>query len=209
MTEATTTDQVSYTWMDWEKASLHERSGHRSTAEDITTARYMTGVLLTRAPFYRQQVTDLEVLLNAAEAYEVVLDKRCGQPTSALYLFRDVVTKMRDFAKKALSQKADEAPEVVETAVGADSEEWTDDETDDAVMSSSGPIRNRAEAYQRLAEAAEYLMRKEPHSPVPHLVKRAVVWGNMSFGELITELVQDHGDIKSIYALLGMQAPGE
>ena len=49
---------------------------------------------------------------------------------------------------------------------------------------SAGPIQSRAEAYKRLGEAADYLIKAEPHSPVPYLVKRAVAWGNMSFGEL-------------------------
>lgn len=210
MTEQTTQDQPAYTWMDWEKASMLDRAGHRATGDDITTSKYMTSVLLSKAPFYRQLVGELDALMAAAEAYEAVLDKRCGQPTSALYLFRDVVSSMRDFAKRALDQKVEEAPDEAADAPGtSQAEGWTDDDTDDAPMSSSGPIRNRAEAYQRLAEVADYLMRKEPHSPVPHLVKRAVAWGNMSFGELITELVQDHGDIKSIYALLGMTTPGE
>ncbi len=208
MTEATAQDPKVFTWNDWERASLLDRAGHRASGEDVTTARFMTSVLLTKGAFYRGLLAELEAVLAGAKAFEAVLDRRCGQPTAALWQFREVVVSMRDFAKRALSQKAAEAP-ADEVEEGAQREVFTDDETDDAVMSSSGPIRNRAEAYQRLAEVAEYLMRKEPHSPVPHLVKRAVAWGNMSFGELITELVQDHGDLKSIYALLGMQAPGE
>lgn len=208
MTESTTQDPEVFTWMDWEKASLLERAGHRATAEDVTTSRFMTSVLLTKAPFYKKLVSDFDALRAAVEAFEAVLDKRCGEPTAALWKFREVIGTMREFAKRALDEKAEEAPASA-TENLADQEGWTDDEPEVAVMSSGGPIRNRAEAYQRLAEVAEFLMRKEPHSPVPHLVKRAVAWGNMSFGELIAELMQDNGDIKSIYSLLGMQLPGE
>lgn len=69
---------------------------------------------------------------------------------------------------------------------------------------SSGPIRNRAEAYRRLNEAAEYLLRTEPHSPTPYLIKRAVSWGRLPLGELLQELVNDNSDLQAIYTLLGM-----
>jgi type VI secretion system protein ImpA len=57
--------------------------------------------------------------------------------------------------------------------------------------SDAGPIRTRGEAYQRLAEAAEFIERSEPHSPVPHLIRRAIKWGSLSFDELLPELLQD------------------
>ena len=70
---------------------------------------------------------------------------------------------------------------------------------------SGSPVRSRAEAYRRLAEAADYLLRTEPHSPTPYLVRRAVAWGGMSLGELLEELVQTDSDLKAIYTLLGMR----
>ena len=67
------------------------------------------------------------------------------------------------------------------------------------------PIRSRAEAYRRLAEAADFLQRTEPHSPTPYLIRRAVAWGGMSLGELLQELVQSDSDLRAIYTLLGMR----
>jgi predicted component of type VI protein secretion system len=69
-----------------------------------------------------------------------------------------------------------------------------------------GPIRSRAEAYRRLAEAAEYLLRTEPHSPTPYLVKRAVAWGGMTLTELLQEFVHNPTDLRAIYGLLGIRA---
>lgn len=68
-----------------------------------------------------------------------------------------------------------------------------------------GPIQSRAEAYLRLTEAADYLLRTEPHSPVPYLIKRAVGWGNMSLAELLMELVGSPDDLVTIQRLLGMR----
>jgi type VI secretion system protein ImpA len=65
-----------------------------------------------------------------------------------------------------------------------------------------GP-RSRDEAYRRLGEIADYLLRTEPHSPVPYLVKRAVAWGGMPLAELLQELLDSESDLKQIYRLLG------
>jgi len=71
--------------------------------------------------------------------------------------------------------------------------------------SSGGPITSRTDAYVRLTEAADYLLRTEPHSPVPYLVKRAISWGNMSLAELLYEFVGSTDDLVAIQRLLGMR----
>ncbi|HET9714536.1 MAG TPA: hypothetical protein VFP64_21785, partial [Pyrinomonadaceae bacterium] len=57
-------------------------------------------------------------------------------------------------------------------------------------------------AYRRLSEAADYLLRTEPHSPTPYLVKRAVEWGNMSLPELFQQIVRNEGELNEIDRLL-------
>jgi type VI secretion system protein ImpA len=70
---------------------------------------------------------------------------------------------------------------------------------------SGGALRSRAEAYRRLEEAADYLMRTEPHSPVPYLIKRAISWGNMPLTELLPEFVSSADDLVAVHRLLGMR----
>ncbi len=215
MTEPQTKESEVHSWMDWERASMKERAGQRGNTEGVTTAQFMTCVLLTPAKYYIKLDRELSELWQAIEDLERVVDKRCGQPMSALYQFRDVLKEMREFARRALDQKAEEDPSSVldegeqpaEQAEGAQMAEVENDPGGGRVR--WGAIRNRAEAYQRLAEASDYLLRKEPHSPVPHLIKRAVVWGNMSFTELISELVQDQNDLLGIYGLLGINPPNQ
>jgi predicted component of type VI protein secretion system len=66
-------------------------------------------------------------------------------------------------------------------------------------------VRTRAEAYQLLAEIADFLVRTEPHSPVPYLVSRAVAWGSMPLQELLGELVRNSGELTEVYRLLDLQ----
>ncbi|MEO6878418.1 MAG: hypothetical protein ABI205_08055, partial [Gemmatimonadaceae bacterium] len=62
----------------------------------------------------------------------------------------------------------------------------------------------RTEAYRKLAEAVDTLMRIEPHSPTPYLVKRAIAWGDMSLAELMRHFIDSGYDLKSLYTMLGM-----
>jgi len=67
-----------------------------------------------------------------------------------------------------------------------------------------GPIRSRAEAYQRLAEAADFLQRTEPHSPTPYLVRRAIQWGNMDLRELLPHLIRNDHALLEVAQLLNI-----
>lgn len=68
-----------------------------------------------------------------------------------------------------------------------------------------GPV-NRTQAYEMIRQAADYLARTEPHSPVPYLLRRALRWGSLSLQELLPELLQNpeqltadtlHGDTQN------------
>ncbi len=203
-------DGRALTWLDWEVASLAERSGKSVEEGRASTAEFMTAVLLTPTPFYRTLAADLSALEAGVDALEEAVDTRCGEPVTALYQLKDAIGALRGFVKRALSQKG----ETEAGGEGADAEasEEAAVAADDQPAGGGGrrgPIRNRADAYQRLAEAADYLIRVEPHSPVPHLVKRAVSWGNMSFGDLIQELVDDRNNLFGIYQLLGLGDPND
>jgi type VI secretion system protein ImpA len=73
----------------------------------------------------------------------------------------------------------------------------------------AGAITSREEAYRTLEVVAAYLLKTEPHSPTPYLVKRAVAWGRMSLADLMQEVVREEGDIARYFSLLGIQESRE
>ncbi len=91
-----------------------------------------------------------------------------------------------------------------ETAVGQETDNMRDRAQPAPLR--QGEISGREDAYRRLSEIADYLQRTEPHSPVPHLVRRAVTWGAMPLEELLQELLDSESDLKQIYRLLGTRA---
>jgi len=71
--------------------------------------------------------------------------------------------------------------------------------------SAGGPLRTREDAAQRLREVAEFFRRTEPHSPVPYLIQRAISWSQMSFEQLLGELVKDDSSRQAINSTLGIR----
>lgn len=67
----------------------------------------------------------------------------------------------------------------------------------------NGPWRNREEAYATLEAVAEYLQQREPHSPTPYLVKKAVRWGKLTLPELMQEIMKEEGDLNRMSNLFG------
>lgn len=84
-----------------------------------------------------------------------------------------------------------------------------DDEAEDFVMAKSQAglpaITNRRGAYALLDYAADWLLRYEPHSPAPYLVKRAVSWEHRSLREILAELMARGADQATIFETLGME----
>ncbi|MEK6346513.1 MAG: type VI secretion system protein TssA [Burkholderia sp.] len=67
--------------------------------------------------------------------------------------------------------------------------------------------RARTDAYARLAEIAEFLMRIEPHSPAPYLVRTAVEWSALPTPALYDKVfVQMNGQL-DVFAMLGIARP--
>lgn len=72
-----------------------------------------------------------------------------------------------------------------------------------SVNGATGAPQSREDAYRQLALIAEYLMRYEPHSPVPYMIQRALEWGSKPLPVLLRELMsQEAGD--KLWTALGL-----
>ncbi|HVE08597.1 MAG TPA: type VI secretion system protein TssA [Paraburkholderia sp.] len=64
--------------------------------------------------------------------------------------------------------------------------------------------QSRDDAYRQLAMIADYLMRYEPHSPVPYMIERALEWGGKPLPQLLKELMASGQDGQSLWTVLGL-----
>lgn len=193
-----------YTLLDWEQAAPEAEADTDGTSRN----EILTSVTLTPTAHYRDLVAAMDRLLDASKGLEQLLSERCG-PDAAVGLeaWKAALNDVRAFGRHVLADR-EPAEEPTENAEDPAEPTWAPEgPSGQLVEAPSVEIRSRTQAYRLLWEAAEFLLRTEPHSPTPYLVKRAVSWGNMSLNELLKELLQSGETLDDIYELLGMDAP--
>lgn len=211
-------DAQPYSWNDWrdslrreETPRAEEPRGRNAPPPDPadpskpTRARVAASVTLTPRPFYEALVLELDRVTEACARLRATLDARQGRDAPTLARLADTAAAMRDWTQQVLADK----PALQENGGTPRPEPQTPEPTMDIEISEGAPrarraIATRDEAYRQLREAADYLMRTEPHSPTPFLVNRAVAWGGMSLGDLLMEFARDGYDLKTLRSLLGM-----
>lgn len=118
---------------------------------------------------------------------------------------RDALEQTESAVKRLLDDKRQEEPnEETETEfseAGAETEENM--ATTGGVLVAKGAIQNRKDALKRLGEIAEFFHKTEPHSPVAHLVNRAVKWGNMSLENWLQDVIKDETIMFQLRQTLG------
>jgi type VI secretion system ImpA family protein len=194
----------SYCYVDWESACHFENlamKDPRALQEALakinpTVATFRDAVAATDRMFYADMLEDLDNAIQACASLEQVLDEKCGKEAPSLRQFREALCGVQQLIAEDVHARADEIETVSEEEIPAETNE------PEFELWSSGPIRSRTDAYRRLSEAAEYLLRTEPHSPTPYLVKRAVEWGTMSLPELLQQIVRNEGELNEIDRLL-------
>jgi type VI secretion system ImpA family protein len=190
-------------------ASKDQAARHEAEVEGkVTLARFHQSTLLSPRAFYAEFAVALQQVLATTAACEELLQAYLGKHAPSFWQCTTVFEAMQRFVDGILAERHDEI-EAETNPVGSGQPDGPGKNgTSSAARAPGGPIRSRAEAYQRLQEAADYLLRTEPHSPTPYLVHRAVSWGHMTLVELLQELVSNEQDLRVIYALLGMQERG-
>jgi type VI secretion system ImpA family protein len=189
----------SYSYVDWERAchfenlAMKDPRALQEALEKIspTVSAFRNAVRATERSFYAELVCDLDDAIEASAQLEHLLDEKCGKNAPGFRQFREALNAVRQLICQDMGE------EEVETEL-----ESPQPAVPEFEPSSGGPIRSRADAYRRLSEAADYLLRAEPHSPTPYLVKRAVEWGNMSLPELLQQIVRNEGELNEIDRLL-------
>ena len=69
--------------------------------------------------------------------------------------------------------------------------------------------QGRRDALKKLGQIADYFQKTEPHSPVAHLVQRAVKWGNMPLESWLQDVIKDESVLFQIRQTLGLQTGSE
>lgn len=211
LTEPEADDVPACSYADWEIASqtsnLQVRTVQEATNKGraMTLARFQQSAVLTPTPDIAQRFNEARVLLESCTAFDALLDEKLGRDAPGLLAVRGVVESVIDLLAALLRERS--ALDVASHEATAEEVEYAADLGPEHSFDAHpvGRIRTRAEAYQMLSEAADFLARTEPHSPTSYLVRRAIVWGSLTLEELLPELVRNQSELSEIYRLLNVR----
>jgi type VI secretion system protein ImpA len=146
---------------------------------------------------------DLQALREAFIELNGVAEQRFGELAPGVSGFRTALEEITSLVRRLVRDKGGGADAEAELGEAL-AESATPSNGSSTSKGSIGPIQTREDAFRRLAEAAEYLRRTEPQSPIPLLIDRAIHWGRMPFHKLLREIVKDNTARGLVRDLLGI-----
>ena len=204
-------------------AMRDEAAAAKEEARYLSRQQFENAVSLTPVEWFQDQLPLIEASLGEIERLDLFFEEHCPRDGPSLSELRKTLERIDQLTRQWVLERGGSL--AAEESEPEDAAEGADDTGEEAAMSdtkpadaasqdssggvAAGPITNRAEAYRRLEEIADFLVRAEPHSPTPYLIRRAVSWGNMSFGELLVELMESGGDHQRVLRLLGLDEMGK
>lgn len=200
-----------YSWADWEMARRNEQLRASANGRDnpqiegVTINEVMAAMAATSTDAYVWLRQMLIEALEAIEALSVTLDHQFGKEAPSLTTLSGLLEQILSLAEAELHKRGVRPSMEEEQLTETEAQALADAPITEIQQPQRGAIRDRADAYARLTEAADFLMRLEPHSPAPYLVKRATEWGRLNTVELYQELFLNLGGQLNIFEMLGLQ----
>lgn len=208
LTAPQTNDLLPYSFADWEMACYLEQLAQRNanappapdTGATVNLTRFQASAMLTDTQSYLNLFDDLNGTAEACLALNDLLEEKLGSQSPGMQRFTETLGDIQHLVADVLHGRPEEfahsgteqeAQFAAAESHSPGSEIW-----------STQPIRSRAEAYWRLSEVAEYLLRTEPHSPTPYLIQRAVEWGSMNLLDLFQQIIRNEGEMQELNRLL-------
>lgn len=211
----------------------------RAALEDgkINMEMFGKAVTLTPTPFYLDVRRTLDASRQHFARFQQEIDQHFGAQAPSTVALAEVLDECHRFVAKTLADKGvapeatpagDGAPvQAMSTTVAASPHVMATGATGGdgqgsvgaghVPMNSShiatGVLRTtpntREEALDMLMGVAHYFRGTEPHSPVAHLVERAVRWGHMPLEEWLVDVIKDESVLNHLRETLGTQRRDE
>lgn len=156
-------------------------------------------ILETSRSFYESLSSNLIQIRLDIDLLQSLLLEKAPKSEGIFYKLRETIHELSHFCQKALSLFPEDSPthkeEQREVKAMIDTT---------PTVSQGVQIQNREQAYALLEQIASFLQQREPHSPTPFLIRRAVSWGHMGLAELINEFSKDPAGLNQLTRLLGL-----
>lgn len=205
---------VVYNWNFWHSRSAAPKGNdeeledfERRVAEaNAKKEEFDDAVEATSLEALRARYTELDESLQEISDLSTLIDERLGDQAPSWGDLKKTISDIQVFLRDVLKRRggweiseSNDSGEIEAAAGGHSTGEG-------GIRIAGGALRSRADAVARLEDVARFFQAMDPHSPVAFLVRRAIRWANMSFEDLLAELVKDENTLKHVTETLGIGA---
>lgn len=194
-------------WLDYDHAEIlddqtlsEERRAELLEAGYKNMSQWTSGVAAISVPVLKSVTECLDECTNLMRGIESFCEEKVADPDDrpSTYALTSELEKMHEYLVARIPAEIEGGGETQgENASNGDG------------GGGGGPrvLNTRDAALQQLREVGDYFRRTEPHSPIAHLIARAIRWGGMSFEELVRDLARNDDVISHIWETLGLDKP--
>jgi len=167
----------------------------------------------TDKEFFNSLKAQCATLIETNERIEKFLNEKCTKEEAPTFQkLRAILQEIMDFSDQVLLLKPAAKPQLsVEDGTIPSSLPMTSNQVvlggkdgEFRGLDISSLVKSREEAYHVIRSAADYLEKLDPHSPVPHMLKRAVGLGAMPLKDLLQEIIKEPLVLSEVKHLLGL-----
>lgn len=179
---------------------------------------FQRSVVLSSTEFLQDRHASIAACLTALAQLDGLCDQYLGREAPGFSGLEKTLTQCRDLIERLLrergagisSQVEEDSDDVQDTPAASPAAQPATAVAAPRAAASSQALRtapqSRDEAFEMLNGVARYFKEREPHSPVPFLVERAVKWGRMPLEDWLQDVISDRSVIDSIRDTLGTRA---
>lgn len=181
-------------------ASVSNEAGFQEmvAAGQTTPEQWAAALAVTASERIREDAQAARACEREVRALEALTEERVPGGAASLHGLTSLLADIAEYLEARLPSRSTE---------GASASGSQSGPARASAGLASGALASRADALARLSEVARYFRETEPHSPVSRLVERAVRWGNMSFEELLRDVVKNESALSEIWDTLGVKPP--
>jgi type VI secretion system protein ImpA len=171
----------------------------------VTLDLIRKGVAQSPPSFYAELVDNLEKAREEFLSFCATMSEKSGYDpprSDLLEVLESWTDALKDVAADKLPKPAIASPEPIEGALEAAPAGGLHQPT-------SGAIRNRQDALERLMDIAVFFRTQEPQSIIPFALEQIVHWGKLSLPDLLRELIDDDGSRNKLFSKVGISTEAD
>lgn len=192
----------------WEYQQAHEISlisnaekrDKRFEEGAIKLSTIETAATETPHDFFRHLAKDIQGCLDQLLLIDSFFDEKCKNDSPPLSKIKNTLINCLD-AVKLIG-----APAFVMKEIHSNDEESIMSTLSDQEKTQSrNLITDRDKALSTILEIANFFQKTEPHSPLSHMLKKVVRWGNTPLPDVLAEVINDESVLGQLYTLMGIE----